>query len=104
MQMKLVTRTLWCRKGICQVKQNKLIEQTTLIRAIKQITERKFFSRKKKVASTIGVDTHDIEYLDINRTDLLGKLKSNEDTSELKLTVWDFAGQVEYSVNHQVAT
>jgi GTPase SAR1 family protein len=68
-----------------------------LIKALKQLTEKNFFSRKKKIeptTTTIGIDTHDIEYLDIN--------KNKNNAKELKITVWDFAGQMEYSVNHQV--
>ena len=68
-----------------------------MIKALKQFTEKNFFSRKKKIeptTTTIGIDTHDIEYLDIN--------KNRNDSKELKITVWDFAGQMEYSVNHQV--
>ena len=61
------------------------------------MTEWNFFSSKKKIEptrTTVGIDIHDVEFLNVmKKTDLLSKMK---------ITVWDFAGQLEYSVNHQV--
>lgn len=72
--------------------------ETTLIEALKQKTENRIFSKtteKERPKTTIGIDIHDVKYLNVmKKTDLFSKME---------LTVWDFAGQLEYSVNHQVS-
>ena len=53
-------------------------------------------SSPERPKTTIGIDVHDVKYLNVmKKTDLFSKLE---------LTVWDFAGQLEYSVNHQVCS
>lgn len=72
--------------------------QTTLVKALKQETERGIFSTKKEIEetkTTVGIDVHEIEYLNV--------MSWSDFRNKINITVWDFAGQLEYSVNHQVS-
>ena len=68
-------------------------QQTTLIESIAQESEKNIFSGKsliKEPGTTIGVRIVHLKKMNaINRTEI---------------TIWDFAGQLEYSNNHQVQT
>lgn len=71
----------------------KLSLKTTMIEALAAVYSENLFSRAKEVketTSTIGVQTYEIKKLNtINKAEI---------------TIWDFAGQLEYSANHQVTS
>ena len=74
---------------------------------MKQKTEESGSSANKEIEptkTTIGIDIHDVEHLNVmNYTNsFTKKQKKTELEFEMKMSVWDFAGQLEYSVNHQV--
>lgn len=82
------TWRLW--KGKSEVLVQK---QTTLLEAISAFTNKTILStfksqEIKSPRSTIGVQTYEIK-------------KLNE-LNSIDITIWDFAGQLEYLVNHQV--
>lgn len=62
--------------------------QTTLLKSLTVVVEGTKLKEIQSPGSTIGVQTYEIKKLNsLNKVDI---------------TIWDFAGQMEYSNNHQV--
>lgn len=83
----------WTRRKGFKLNVWRIEYQTTLVESITTVSaSNSFLSKNKEIASpdsTIGVQTYEIQKLNaLSKTDIV---------------IWDFAGQLEYANNHQVA-
>lgn len=66
------------------------MNKTTLLKALSKEKEWSFFRKDiEETQSTIGIDVYE-------------DTKQFSSVNKLEVVVWDFAGQLEYTTNHQV--